>query len=402
MFMRSAAVLALAGALQSVTAAPADQESPKCASSDPFDRLDKNRDGVITREELPPGIRRNFDRVDANGDGKISRREDLRFRSRRRLKPGLASKPARSGQRFAGLIERRNLDYAGTENPRQQLDLLLPPRSKNGKQKRLPVVAFIHGGAWRAGDKRGGLARVAPFVRSGGYAGVSIGYRLSLEAQWPAQIHDCKAAIRWLRANADKYGLDADRIAVWGTSAGGHLVAMLGTSADVPSLEGTVGPHATISSRVRCVIDFFGPTEFLSMNSFPSRIDHDAADSPESQLVGGPIHERKDAVRSASPIAHVSARDAPTLLVHGSADALVPFDQSVQLDRALRQAGVESRFIRIEGGGHGGFDGTELARRVHLFLARHLLNSEVDIPVAPLRPQEEASTDASPKRSRRL
>ena len=120
-----------------------------------------------------------------------------------------------------------DISYAGTDNLRQKLDLLLP--KKRTKDSPLPVIAFIHGGAWLAGDKRSAHRRLAGFVSTGDFAGVSIGYRLSQEKIWPAQIHDCKAAIRWIHGNAKKYGLDAERIAVWGASAGGHLVAMLGT-----------------------------------------------------------------------------------------------------------------------------------------------------------------------------
>ncbi|MEM9660001.1 MAG: alpha/beta hydrolase, partial [Planctomycetota bacterium] len=153
--------------------------------------------------------------------------------------------------------------YADTDNPRQTLDLAAPRRELEDP---LPVVAYVHGGAWRAGDKRNGLRQVMRFVESGRYAAASIGYRLSGEAKWPAQIHDCKAAIRWIRAHADEYGLDADRIGVWGSSAGGHLVAMLGASGDVEAMDGSLGPHADGSSRVACVVDFFGPTDFLQMN----------------------------------------------------------------------------------------------------------------------------------------
>ena len=181
-----------------------------------------------------------------------------------------------------------DIPYAGTDNPRQKLDLLLPKQRKTDRP--LPVIAFVHGGAWLAGDKRSAHGRLARYVQGGEFAGISIGYRLSQEAIWPAQIHDCKAAIRWIRANAKTHGLDADRIAVWGASAGGHLVAVLGVSGGVEPLEGRLGPHTDRSSRVRCVVDYFGPTDFLKMSAFPTRMDHDGADSPESRLVGGAIH----------------------------------------------------------------------------------------------------------------
>jgi acetyl esterase/lipase len=132
-----------------------------------------------------------------------------------------------------------DIPYADTDNPRQRLDLYLP---KNSNSNKLPVIVFFHGGGWMMGDKSQEDSRLMPFLRTGQYAGVSADYRLSGEAQWPAQIYDSKAVIRWVRANASKYGLDADHIGVWGISAGAHLVLMLGVSGDVPELEGDIGP----------------------------------------------------------------------------------------------------------------------------------------------------------------
>src|SRR5581483_3788056 len=140
-----------------------------------------------------------------------------------------------------------------------KLDLYLP---KAEAKKPRPVVVWIHGGGWSGGNKSSG-ARLADLVSTGDYAGVSVGYRLTGVAPWPAQIHDCKAAIRWIRANAKKYNFDPDRIGVWGSSAGGHLVSMLGTSGDVKDLEGSNGSPGQ-STRVRCVVDFCGPSDFLA------------------------------------------------------------------------------------------------------------------------------------------
>lgn len=177
-----------------------------------------------------------------------------------------------------------DIPYADTDNPRQKLDLYLPKQRKLDEP--LPVVVFIHGGGWQGGDKRSGYAMVAPMVESGQYIGVSVGYRLSGEAAWPAQIHDCKAAVRWIAANAKKYSIDAKKIGVTGTSAGGHLVAMLGTSGDAPELEGQLGAHLQESSRVHCVVDQFGPADLLTMGGW-----HNGPGSPESKLLGGPIQE---------------------------------------------------------------------------------------------------------------
>ncbi|MFQ5734907.1 MAG: alpha/beta hydrolase fold domain-containing protein [Planctomycetaceae bacterium] len=287
-------------------------------------------------------------------------------------------RPKRKPPRLPDTVRvERDVPYAGTKNPRQTLDLFLPKIRKTDKP--LPVIAFIHGGGWRNGNKQRGWREVIPYVASGQYAGVSIAYRLSGEVTWPAQIHDCKAAVRWIRANAKKYEFDPDRIGVMGTSAGGHLVAMLGTAGDVPSLEGKLGKHTGLSSRVTCVVDFFGPSELLTMNNFPSRINHDAARSPESRLIGGPIQKNKAKSRNASPITHVSKGDAPFLIVHGSKDPLVPFDQSAQLHKRLQSVSVPSILIEMDGGRHGGFRSRVLDGRVRKFFDRHLRGANVEI-----------------------
>ncbi len=287
------------------------------------------------------------------------------------------------GRRLPDSIEARfDQPYAGTDNPRQRLELLVP--KKRASDKPLPVVAFIHGGGWRNGDKTGGRRRVASYVTSGQFVGVSIGYRLSGEATWPAQIHDCKAAIRWLKANADSLGIDPDRIGVWGSSAGGHLVAMLGTSGNVADLEGKLGSHTAVSSRVSCVVDEYGPTNFLTMNDFPSRIDHLSATSPESLLIGGQITEHEDKVRHASPLTYVSKDDPPFLIIHGTDDPLVPYNQSKVLEAALQKAGVAVSLQTITAGQHGGFRSRELDRRTRLFFEKHLLDKDADIPNTPL------------------
>lgn len=276
----------------------------------------------------------------------------------------------------------KDVPYAGTDNPRQTLDLILPKAPKG--EKPLPVVVNIHGGAWMQGDKTNGLREVADLVASGDYAGATIGYRLSSEATWPAQAHDCKAAIRWLRANAEKYGIDPDRIGVMGSSAGGHLVAMLGTSGGVGSLEGDLGPHKGVSSRVRCVVDKYGPSDLLAMGDYPSRQDHNSPKSPESRLVGGAVQERREEARSASPVSYVSKDDPPFLIFHGDKDPLVPYNQSERLHEALGKAGVPSLFVKVEGGGHGGFRGPEVPRRVRQFFDKHLRDEEATISDAPV------------------
>jgi acetyl esterase/lipase len=208
--------------------------------------------------------------------------------------------------------------------------------------------------------------------------GATINYRLSGEATWPAQIHDCKAAIRWLRANAEKYNLDPERIGVWGSSAGGHLVNMLGTSGDVKKLEGDCGSPDQ-SSRVTCVIPFCGPANFLAPKKFESGRRPSAVDS----LLGGRIEEKRDQAKEASPITYVSKDDPPFLIVHGTNDSTVPFEQAEMFHEALKQADVDVTFVKIVGGGHG-IGGDEVARRVRAFFEKHLRGQDVEVSGEPI------------------
>lgn len=247
----------------------------------------------------------------------------------------------------------KDLVYAKPGGKELLLDLYLPERGA----RPLPVVAWIYGGAWRAGSKDDGQARGALWLTRHGYAVAAFNYRLSQEAKFPAQIHDAKAAVRWLRRHAGEYGLDADRMAAWGASAGAHLAALLGVSAGVAELEGAED-DAKVSARVQAVVDFFGPTDFLQMDAhaLPGGMRHDPAGSPESQLIGGPIQENREKAARANPVTYVSRDDAPFLILHGERDPLVPAHQSELLFEALRKAGVPAVFHKIAGAGHGGPD----------------------------------------------
>lgn len=261
-----------------------------------------------------------------------------------------------------GTKAHRDLEYVQGGHERQRLDLYVPERA----DKPLPVIVWVHGGAWLAGNKEGG-GPALPFVRKG-YAVASINYRLSQHAKFPAQIEDCKAAIRWLRANAKTYNVDPDHIGVWGASAGGHLVALLGTSGDVKELEGEDGPTGQ-SSRVQAVVDWFGPTDFTKMGG-----SHDSPDSPEAKLVGGPVQENKEKAERANPITYVSKDDPPFLILHGDKDPTVPFSQSELLEEALRKAGLDVTFRPVKGAGHGGreFSSEENRKLVEEFFDKHL------------------------------
>ena len=329
-----------------------------------FRDWDKNKDDKLSKEELPNNAKRNFERVDSDKSGFISLKEHVAYLSRDR------GKRQQRRPKLEGFKVMQDISYAGTDNARQTLDLALP--IKRTSDKLLPVIAFIHGGGWRGGSKDGGLNRIRSFLKSGNYAGVSIGYRLSNEAKWPAQIHDCKAAIRWVKANAVKHGLDGSKIAVHGTSAGGHLVAMLGTSAGVKAMDGSIGAYTSQSTKVACVVDYFGPTNFLRMNDFESRIDHDAKDSPEGLLIGGPVQDNKKKTLTADPISYVSKEDSPFLIMHGTKDMAVPYNQSVILHSALKKIGVPSALLTVTGGGHG-VGGGVLNEHLQRFFDHHLL-----------------------------
>ena len=272
--------------------------------------------------------------------------------------------PAAASKALEGITVHRDLAYVTDGHERQKLDLYVPDEGEN-----LPLIIWIHGGAWRGGSK----AHYNPMAYlKAGYAGASINYRLSQHAIFPAQIEDVKAAVRWLRANAQTYRLNPDRFAAWGSSAGGHLVAMLGTAGDVDEFE--VGENLEVSSRVQAVVDYFGPTDFLQMDaqSLPDGLVHDAPDSPESQLVGGPIQEHKDRVAKANPITYVSKDDPPFLIIHGDQDKLVPYQQSVLLKDALEAVGATVTFYKVEGGGHGWFRDPKVPELTKAFLEKHL------------------------------
>ncbi len=267
-----------------------------------------------------------------------------------------------------GVDVAKDLVYASTPEKELRLDIY---RAKSAGKKSLPLVVWIHGGGWRNGSKA--TPRLAVGLAQRGYVVASIDYRLSGDAVFPAQIHDSKAAIRWLRAHAAAYGIAAGHVGVWGSSAGGHLVALLGTSGGVAELEGEVGrEHLNMSSRVQAVADYFGPTDLLQMDahSISGRLIHDAPQSPESRLIGAPIQDRPDLVARANPITYVTPDDPPFLIVHGDRDPLVPHHQSEILLSALQEAGVQATLHTVEGGEHGRggeFGSPQLFERVASF-----------------------------------
>jgi acetyl esterase/lipase len=282
---------------------------------------------------------------------------------------GAAAQPAKS-KLPEGTKVHRNLEYVKGGHKRQRLDLYVPAKA----DAPLPVIVWVHGGAWLGGSKEGG-GPALPFAGKG-YAVACINYRLSQHAVFPAQIEDCKAAIRWLRANAKTYNLNPERIGVWGASSGGHLAALLGTTGGVKKLEGK-GGNAGESSRVQAVVDFFGPTDFLQMDAHAlkgSFFKHNPPNSPESRLIGGAIQKNVEKVKLANPIQYVTKDAPPFLIAHGERDPLVPCHQSELLHKALKRAGVEVTFYKIPGAGHGGkgFSTEKMQAAIQAFFDKHL------------------------------
>jgi acetyl esterase/lipase len=265
-----------------------------------------------------------------------------------------------------------DVEYGTAGDVKLKLDTFVP---KEPKSKKLPCLVWIHGGGWEGGNKSSGRGLLTPFVATGEFVGVSVGYRLTGVAPWPAQIHDCKAAIRWIRAHADELGIDPDKIGVWGASAGGHLVAMLGTSGDVKEVEGDCG-SPDCSSRVCCVCDYFGPTDFVGYEGYVAASEK--KNGAIYKLFGGSVKDKMDLAKQASPVNFVTKDDPPFLFLHGTKDPLVPLSQSEALDKKLKEAGVDSKLIVIHGAGHG-FGGEEINKRVSSFFARHLQGKEVTV-----------------------
>lgn len=250
----------------------------------------------------------------------------------------------------------KDIPYAAI-SPAQRLDLHLPA----GAAKPYPVIVQIHGGAFAGGDKADMQLRPVLAALQRGYAVVAINYRLSGEARFPAQIQDVKAAIRWVRANATRLGLDTSKVAAWGNSAGGHLAALAGTSEGVRELEDPTLGNPDQSSRVQAVVDWYGPIDFLQMDpqfqaSGLGRPDHSPATSPEGRLLGAALADVPDRVAAANPETYITPGDPPFFIQHGTRDPLVPTQQSEHFAAALRRVLGPERVTLglLEGAGHGG------------------------------------------------
>lgn len=267
----------------------------------------------------------------------------------------------------------KDVAYSPDGNKAHKLDIL---RLKKLPKGPMPVLVFVHGGGFVGGDKTGGYRFLMRFAKRG-YFCASINYRFVYEKRFPGQLEDCKCAIRFLRAHAKQYDLDADHIGVWGASAGGNLVAMLGTTGGVKEFEGT-GGWEKYSSRVQAVVDYYGMTDFLAIDELVKQgkatarfMLHDGKDSA-SHLLGGPFWENPELCRKASPTTYASKDDPPFYIFHGDLDPLTNYQQGQLLNERLRKAGAESDFYLVVGGKHGWPPRADVDKKVDAFFDKHL------------------------------
>jgi acetyl esterase/lipase len=275
-----------------------------------------------------------------------------------------------SGQTYKVITDIPYTDNLISE--KQKLDLYIP-----NIDKPMPCLVWIHGGAWLSGSKDE-LAGEIDTLLYHGYVVASINYRLSSESIFPAQIYDCKAAIRFLKEKGIKYKIDSTKIAVAGSSAGGHLAALIGTSYNVPLLEDKNLGSKKASSKVQAVIDFYGPTDFLIMDELPEGCQepmvHLDPKSPESLLLGCNIEDCPDKVKMANPITYVTKNDPPFLIFHGTSDCTVTPKSSILLEEKLIEKGIKVELHLLPNAGHGGkeFVSSEVKTLVLNFLNKTL------------------------------
>lgn len=250
----------------------------------------------------------------------------------------------------------RDVPYA-TQSEAQKLDIYRVSR----REEPCPVIMWMHPGGFHEGDKDGSavaplaiinMIRLVQPMLERGYAVVSINYRLSQEAIFPALIFDVKAAVRWIRANAAKYHFDQDKVAAWGSSAGGYLAAMLATTGDVKELEDLSLGYPEQSSRVTAAVDWYGPTDFLLMDPHHIQLGQEAhvheAGSPESRLMGASVTLVPDRCKAASPMTYINEHSAPIFIQQGTGDPVIPHPQSVMLAEQMSAAiGKENVFFEL-------------------------------------------------------
>ena len=256
-----------------------------------------------------------------------------------------------------------NVEYANPDGQHLLLDLARPAKGEGP----FPAILCIHGGGFRAGDRHGYDGLCLRLAQQG-YVAATIEYRLAPKYQFPAAVYDCKAAVRWLRANASKYHIDPERIGVTGGSAGGHLAQFLGVTSDVKEFEGDDGNPGQ-SSQVACVVNYFGPSDFTKSYGHSK----DAAEVLPLWL-GGDLEKAHRRHIEASPLYWVTPNAAPTLCVHGTKDEYVAYEQATWIVDKLKAADVEAELLTMEGAGHGfhGADADKAEQAMIAFFDKHL------------------------------
>ncbi len=260
------------------------------------------------------------------------------------------------------VIIENNVEYSNPDNQHMMLNIARP--QGNGP---FPAVLCIHGGGFRAGS-RDGYNGLIKRLAERGYVAATCSYRLAPKYQFPAAVHDVKAAVRWLRGNAAKYHIDPNRIGVTGGSAGGHLAQFLGVTGDVYQFEGSGGNYEQ-SSRVNCVVNFYGPSDFTK--SYGKSVD---AAEVLPLFLGGNLDTARQRHIVSSPLYWITPNSAPTLQIHGTKDPYVAFEQGVELVEKLKAAGVEASLLKLEGAGHGfqGEDAKKADEAMFAFFDAHL------------------------------
>jgi len=246
----------------------------------------------------------------------------------------------------------KDLNYAGDEKIYHMMDIYLPSSTSN----KSPLIVTIYGSAFKSNNSKEAGKTIKTLIKpliDSGFAVASINHRSSFDAVFPAQIHDVKAALRFIRGNAKKYKIDPSFIGITGSSSGGHLASMAGTTSHNENVEGNVGNFMQFESHVDAVVDWFGPTDFLLMDICGSKIVHDDVNSPESRLIGGAIQENKEKARAANPISYISPKTPPFLIIHGMVDLTVPYCQSKVFKIALDSEKIKNELISVKDGGHG-------------------------------------------------
>lgn len=262
----------------------------------------------------------------------------------------------------------RDVAYAQVDGRTLLVDIYLPRYTAEA-----PLLVWVHGGAWSRGSK----SSVGPLaLTKSGYAIASVDFRMSGEAPFPAQIHDIKAAIRFLRAEADTYGYDAERVAIGGNSSGGHLAAFVGVTNGDAGLEGEVGDHLDESSSVQAVLDYYGPTNLATI--LPQSTPHGLSVRQPALdlLIGGQPEAVPEMAELASVVTHVDPSDPPMLILHGDQDPQVPINQSHELHGAYKKLGLPVHFEVVHGAAHGGraFNDAERLAVVREFLEKTLMD----------------------------